>query len=156
MAIVACFDSNIVGWAIRGDATSGQEDNILKARALFKTCKEKNIKILIPAIAFGEVLCPISLEQQKDFGLVMMKEYLITPFDAQCAMEFSKLWKEKSDSQKEEVSRKMKPDYMILATAIAKKAEVLYTEDRKLQRFAGDYIRTEGLPGYTVQTSLDI
>lgn len=86
----------------------------------------------------------------------MMKEYLITPFDAQCAMEFSKLWKKKSDSQKEEVSRKMKPDYMILATAIARKAEVLYTEDRKLQRLAGDYIRTEGLPGYTVQTSLDI
>ena len=75
MPIIACFDSNIVGWAIRGDATSGQEDNILKAKALFKTCQEEKIKILIPAIAFGEVLCPISLEQQKDFGLVMMKEY---------------------------------------------------------------------------------
>ncbi len=156
MPIIASFDSNIVGWAIRGDATSGQEDNILKAKALFKTCQEKKIKILIPAIAFGEVLCPISLEQQKNFGSVMMKEYLITPFDAQCAMEFAKLWREKSDSQNQEVSRKMRPDYLILATAIAKKAEVLYTEDRKLQKFAGNYIRTEGLPGYTVQTRLDI
>lgn len=50
---LVCFDTQIIIWGVKRQATPGQEDNIDKAKYLINTCEENGIDIMVPSVVVG-------------------------------------------------------------------------------------------------------
>jgi predicted nucleic acid-binding protein len=82
---------------------------------------------------------------------------MIPPFDTQAALHFEKMWRNRKQVKDQNgISRaEMKADFMIAATAIARGAECIYSEDAGLKKFAQDYIDVRPLPRIARQMSIE-
>jgi len=138
---LVCFDTQIIIWGVKRQATPGQEDNIDKAK-----CEKDGIDIMVPSVVVAEILCAL------EPGL-----HIVPPFDTQAALHFAEMWRNKKQLKDESgISRaEMKADYMITATAIARGAKCIYSQDAGLKKFAQDYIDVRPLPSIERQMSIE-
>lgn len=158
MSDIFCFDTQIIIWGIKNEATEGQEENIDKAKSLLKKCQEENIRIIIPSIVLAEAIVPLSSARSVEFTNRISKITRIYPFDTGAAIKFSQIWKKclHLAKEKDDFNRtKMKADTMILAIALANKADCLYTEDKGLSNIAGDFIQVRKLPPCLIQQEIN-
>lgn len=154
---LVCFDTHIIIWGVRGKATSGQENNIEKAKYLISKCEEDGIKIMVPSVVVAEFLCALESRLHSDVSELMHRRFIVSPFDTQAALYFAEMWRNKKQTKDESgISRaEMKADYMITATAIARGAACIYSEDVGLKKFAQDYIDVKPLPSIERQMSIE-
>lgn len=154
---LVCFDTQIIIWGLKEEATDGQEVNIDKAKYLIDTCEKDGVDIIVPSIVVAELLCALDPSLHNDFRKQMHRRFIVPPFDTQAALHFAKIWREKYQFKDEYgISRtKMKADFMITATAIARGAKCIYSEDIKLKKFAQDYIDVRPLPIIERQMSIE-
>ena len=156
---LVCFDTQIIIWGVKKQATPGQEPNIDKAEFLIEQCEKDKIQVMLPSIVVAELLCAIDPSQYSAFNQIMQSRFMIIPFDMIAAAYFGKMWQErkKIESKKiEGISRaEMKADLMIIATALSRKAECIYSEDGPLTRFAQDFIEVRPLPVSMKQLSIE-
>ena len=154
---LVCFDTHIIIWGVRGKATSGQEDNIEKAKYLISKCEEDGIKIIVPSVVFAEVLCALEPRLHMAVSELMHRQFIVAPFDTQAALHFAEMWRNKKQPQDQSgISRaEMKADYMITAIAIARGAKCIYSKDVGLKKFAQDYIDVKPLPNVEKQMSIE-
>ncbi|MBE9062453.1 type II toxin-antitoxin system VapC family toxin [cf. Phormidesmis sp. LEGE 11477] len=156
------MDTNILIWGIKRQASSGQENMILKARHLIRTLEEDRINVIIPSLVLAELLMPIESRDYGDFLAKMNKRFMIAPFDTQAAMHYATLWKQwreqttqsSSEKQTQPTRTKMKTDFMIVATAISRKAECIYSQDTDIIKFSKGHVDVRGLPPVFHQGSL--
>jgi predicted nucleic acid-binding protein len=141
---------------VRGKATAGQEDNIEKAKYLIRECERDGIKMMVPSIVVAEVLCALEPQLHSAVSEFMHRRFIVPPFDTQAALHFAGMWsKQKQLKGKHGISRaEMKADLMITATALAKGAKWIYSEDIGLRKFAHDYIEVRPLPSIEKQLEL--
>jgi predicted nucleic acid-binding protein len=151
-----CFDTQIIIWGVRKYATVRQEINIEKAKYLIESCEKEQIKIMIPSVVVAEVLCALEPSLHNSFNQLITRKFMVMPFDTQAALYFAKLWREKKQIKDTiEISRsEMKADFMIVATALARGADCIYSEDKGLRKFAQDYIKVKPLPSFDKQISI--
>lgn len=154
---LVCFDTHIIIWGVRKKATPGQEDKIEKAKYLISKCKEDEVQIMIPSVVVAEVLCALEPRLHSAVSELMHRQFIVPPFDTQAALHFAKMWRSRKQPKGEgTVSRaEMKADYMITATAIAKGAKCIYSEDAGLKKFAQEYIDVRSLPSIERQMSIE-
>jgi predicted nucleic acid-binding protein len=144
---LVCFDTHMIIWGVQGlNAKPGrEEERIEKAKYLISTCEENDVKIMVPSIVLSEVLCALHMNHHVKVAELMHRRFIVSPFDVQSAIQFARIWSNKKKIT--EISRhEMKADYMIIATALARKAECIYSEDKGLKNFAQDYIEIKSLP----------
>jgi predicted nucleic acid-binding protein len=154
---LVCFDTHIVIWGVRGKATLGQEDNIEKAKYLISMCDKDGIKIMIPSVVVAEVLCALEPRLHSAVSELMHRRFIVPPFDTQAALHFAEMWRNKKNIKDESgISRaEMKADFMITATALARGANCIYSEDSGLKKFAQGYIDVKSLPNVENQMSIE-
>jgi predicted nucleic acid-binding protein len=144
---LVCFDTQIIIWGIKKDATPGQEDMIVKAEHLIQQCEEERIQIIVPAIVVAELLSGLKPESYSEFTAFMQRRFMVIPFDTQAALHFAVMWRNRKQSLIDAVTRtEMRTDYLIIATAKARGAKCIYSEDPHLSNFAQNYIEVKGLP----------
>lgn len=159
MAIV-CLDSNILVWGIRKDSTPGQEAKIKFAEELFSNIADEKHSIIIPAICVAEA--SIGVTDRQDAGLFIKKLQqvsIIKPFDALCALRYYDVYNQHAnkmpDWQANEGCRRINlaTDIKILATALANRADILYTDNLgDFNRIADGFdIQIQGLPTKIVE-----
>lgn len=143
---LVCFDTHMIIWGVQGlNKTPGQEEWIKKSKNLISICEETNVKIMVPSIVVAEVLCALDTRLHVKVAELMHRRFIVSPFDVQSAIQFARIWSNKKKIA--EISRQeMKADYMIIATALARQAQCIYSEDRGLKNFAQDYIEIKPLP----------
>ena len=154
---LVCFDTQIIIWGIKKQATPGQEGNIDKARHLIQTCEKDGTEIMIPSVVVAEVLCALKPRLHIEFSAIIHKRFIIPPFDTQAALKFAEIWqKRKAAKGDSKISRaEMKADFMITATAVVGGAECIYSEDAGLKKFAQDYINVRPLPSIAEQMTIE-
>lgn len=111
---------------------------------------------MVPSIVVAELLCNLDPKVHNDFNKLILRNFIVPPFDSQAALYFGKIWQQKRQGHnKVGVSRaEMKADFMITATALARGAKCIYTEDIALQKFARDFIEVRPLPSVQEQLNL--
>jgi predicted nucleic acid-binding protein len=141
---LVCFDTQIIIGGVKRQATPGQEDNIDKAKNLISICEKDGINIMVPSVVVAEILCSLELGLHSAFSELMHRRFIVPPFDTQAALHFAKIWKNKKQLKDEGgISRaEMKADFMITATALARGAKCIYSQDVGLKKFAQDYTKT--------------
>jgi predicted nucleic acid-binding protein len=161
---IVCVDNHALIWGIREHADDGQEVMISRTKAFFEDCRKNKIMIMVPSIVVGELLTAIEPKHYAMIVNLLKSSFQIEPYDAQASALFAKLWREKKesglvDSIKNELQatrQELKADCMIVATAIAKKAEVIYSHDIKLKNFANGNIAVREIPTLQYQENFDI
>jgi predicted nucleic acid-binding protein len=160
---LVCVDNHALIWGIRETASDGQEHMIQRTKQFFEWCKSKKITIMVPSIVVGELLTAIEPKHHSMVINLLNNGFQIPPYDAQASALFAKLWREKQESglfsevknELQATRQELKADCMIVATAISKKAEVLYSNDDKLKKFAGSSIDVREIPASQYQEGFE-
>lgn len=147
-----CFDTHILIWGIKEQAKEGQEDKIsLAKRFISKLSADDNV--LIPSIVLAEFLIPIPLEQHARVINLFNKKFIIAPFDALAASKFSLIWQTNKPPEpakqliKDNATRaELRANSMIVATAVARKADCIYSYDKGVKTFAKGFIEVREIP----------
>lgn len=149
---IICLDTHILIWGIKQQASPGQENMIHRAKNLLYTLEDSHSQVIVPSLVLAELLMPV---EEKDYGKLLAeisKAFMIVPFDAQAALHYASLWKHWRKKNFEQIGEnkptraKMKTDFMIVATAISRKAECIYSADTDIDKFAEGHIEVRKLP----------
>ncbi len=159
---LVCIDNHALIWGIREVFDEGQEEMVPRTKAFFEWCKSNKTMIMVPSIVVGELLTAIEPKDHLMVINLLENGFDVPPYDAKAAALFAKLWREKKNSGvlleiREELQatrQELKADCMIVATAITRNAEVIYSHDRKLKRFANGNIEVREIPKLQVQENL--
>jgi predicted nucleic acid-binding protein len=150
---IICLDTNILIWGIKKVAPPGQEDMIYRAQDLIQKLDKSSSQVIVPSLVLAELLMPVKEEDHGKFFADISKQFIIVPFDTQAALHYATLWKswrEKNSEQQLGDNRptraKMKTDFMIVATAVSRKAECIYSADSDIEKFAKGHIAVRKLP----------
>jgi predicted nucleic acid-binding protein len=152
-----CLDNHILIWGVRGVSTSGQEQQIEQARQLFEDLDQSDARVMIPSVVVAEFLAGVPKPQHGNLLDVLNRRFQIPPFDTRTAALAAELWREAAERNphlKDQVKEafpgtekaKIKADIMILATALARNADILYTHDGPLAKVAEGRIDVRQLP----------
>lgn len=154
---LVCFDTQIIIWGVKRQATPGQKDKIDKAKYLISICERDGIDIMVPSVVVAEILCALDSSLHNAFSEFMHRRFIVPPFDTQAALHFAEMWRNKKQIKDDSrISRaEMKADFMITATAMARGAKCIYSEDVGLKKFAQDYIDIRPLPSIERQMSIE-
>ena len=153
----ACLDNHILIWGIRGVAAVGQEIMVRRARALMKELEKNKVDILVPAVVVSEFLAGVPKSQHTELLRVLNRRFELPPFDVRAAAVAAEVWREiasRNPDLRAQIQEtfpgtqrsKIKADIQILATALVRKADVLYTHDGPLTNVAAGLITVRGLP----------
>lgn len=144
MAIV-CFDTHVLIWGVKNEASSSQPSMIERAIALIQQCTDRKDVVLVPAVVVGEALCNVPAVMQESLFRTLSEQFLIVPYDARAALINARIWQEQEIPRKElraqQVARQaIKVDIQIAAIAVANGCSILYTEDGPLYELAHHYL----------------
>lgn len=153
----ACLDNNILIWGIRGISTPGQERMIGRAQAFSEELDESDADVLVPAVVVAEFLAGVPKPQHTALLDVLNRRFQLPPFDVRTAAVAAELWRgaaERNPHLRDQINEafpgtqraKIKVDMMILATALVRKADILYTHDGPLRTVADGLIEVRHLP----------
>lgn len=152
-----CLDNHILIWGVRGVSTPGQEGMIARAKALFADLDESDADVIVPAVVVSEFLAGVPKAQHVELLDVLNRLFQLPPFDVRTAALAAQLWRDAAERKPHlrELVRetfpgtekaKIKADMMILATALVRKADTLYTHDGPLRTIANGLIEVLELP----------
>ncbi len=160
-----CLDNHILIWGIRAVATTGQEVMIIRAKALIKELDQADAEVLVPTVVVGEFLAGVPREQHGELVNVLNRRFQVPPYDVRAAAVAAGLWRDyasRKPTLRELIEAefpgtqkaKIKADVMILATALARRADILYTHDGPLKTIANGLIEVRELQPVEVQPPL--
>ncbi len=147
---IVCLDTQVLYWGIIGRASRGQEALIPRARDfLIALTSDSETHIVVPSIVLAELLAFVPEADQANVLLRLQQDWLIVDFDARAALVFGQMranrfvqeqFRQMRADPPETSRRALIADCMIIATAIAHDAEVLYSDDRALLKLADGWI----------------
>lgn len=153
----ACLDNHILIWGIRGVAEIGQEIMIRRAKALFDELEDQDAEILVPTVVVSEFLAGVPKSEHEELLRVLDRRFQLPPFDVRAAAVAARVWRdaaERNPHLRDQIREafpgtskvKIKADIQILATSLARNADVLYTHDGALRMMGEGLIEVRGLP----------
>lgn len=157
-------DTHILIWGIKEEAEPGQEEMIERTRQFIEQCQTNGTRILVPSVVVGELLTAVELRSHLMTLNLLQSAFIVPPYDAAASAIFARLWQKKQESGAVNKIRsefgatrqELKADCMIIATAMAQKADALYSHDSKLSSFAADEIKVLEVPRLQAQHRLDL
>ena len=161
---VVCLDSNVVIWGFVGEADRNNFDKLEKSRQLIEECSKLGVNAFIPSIVLAEVVSGCeNIDKAAKLYSGITKKFRVAPFDGFAAYHYALLWQRKKELQRnrnQNLSGRrdaLKADCMIIATAIALKAECIFTGNNEVKVFrelAQAKIQVEAPPGFSRQGEL--
>lgn len=160
-----CLDTQILIWGIKKECKAGQEHMIERTGAFLQHLQETHATILVPTVVLGELLVPLAEEgRRRRFVAAIQAGFQVIPFDGQAALHFAEIWQAKKAAgvfaqareQHGATRHEMKADSMIVATAVAHDATILYSEDEALRTFAAGFIQVQDIPEINRQLPLKV
>ena len=113
--------------------------------------------MMVPSVVVAELLCALKPTEHNAFSERMHRRFIVPPFDTKAALHYAQIWsKKRGETDIEKISKPAKKaDLMIIATAIAKGAERIYSQDKGLKNLAQGYIEVKPLPSFENQMSIE-
>lgn len=156
------FDNHVLIWGIKEEATPGQEVMIPRTKHFIDECTKNKMTMMIPSVVLAELLTAIDPKHHTMVNNLIAQSFLVPPFDSASAIIFARLWQERQasgaiDSIKLELGatrQELKADCMIVASALAHRAEAIYSHDDKLKKFANGAIPILEIPSFEEQLEL--
>jgi predicted nucleic acid-binding protein len=154
-----CFDTSLLIWGIRGEATSGQEAMIDRTKRYIAFLDAQKKQVMVPAPALFEYLIGSKNDHiRNDERSVIARRFRVPPLDIPSAQLAAQL----QDSDNVRVLRqagqvdkeRLKIDTLIIAIAIVNSAEKIVSNDGNFKTIAQDRIPVVEVPLIPQQSDL--
>jgi predicted nucleic acid-binding protein len=161
---LVCIDSQIFIWGIKKQSNPTQSHLIPYAKSFFEFLSRNNDKILLPAPILSEILAPVPVSEHSKILVLLDKRFQVAPFDNLAALKCAELInialtsQERIESAEEHKvpKNKMKYDCMIVAIAITRKANCIYSNDGDIKKHAANQISVLEMPMINIGTQTDL
>lgn len=148
MASLVCIDTQLLIWGVQRTSHVGQEGMIPATLTLFHEWHKLGQRVMVPSIAFGEFLGGCGDEERVQYQNIIMKDFIVAPFDARASFKYAQVLYPRWASLKQtelatgtvNSRTALKADFMIIATALAYGATQLYGHEKKFEQYV------DGLP----------
>lgn len=158
MGQIACIDCCILIWGIQKVAPDGRKEKVDQTLNLLDRLLLEHASVIVPSVILGEFLVRIpTIEHEENIHLIQ-KSFKIYPVDTNVAVHYARIWnKHHQDDRDPDCTRvKMKIDFLVVAIAVANKADVIYSEDPHIKKFAAGFVDVEDVPVINYQLPLGI
>lgn len=143
---LVCLDTNMLIWGLKSQASQGQEANIHKAKHLIQSLASGKAVVMVPSVVLAELLDGIPSGERQAFVARMQHLFRVVPFDDWAALEYARLFESAHNKVEGKPREAIKVDRMIVATAIAVKANAIYSEDNGVHAIGKKVIDVRHLP----------
>lgn len=147
---LVCVDNHVLIWAIKNEASSGQEEMVSRTKRFIKHLDETNCRVLVPAVVIAEFLMNLPSSAHVTITTLFQQHYLVAPFDIKAASKFSEIWQANHNSANKgqigKTRESIKIDDMIVATAVAWGADCIYSHDPGVKAFSKGFIDVKEIP----------
>ena len=156
-------DTQILIWAVKREATPGQEPMIEKALRYLEHVDKSKDRIIVPSVVVSEFLANVPDESEAALLQVLSQKFMIVPFDAPAAVLAARVWRKNSSGNPSLVKQlkdegvkqaKIKADLQIIGTALARRADRITTHDEGLVKNAKGHIDAGPMPDLPTQPEL--
>ncbi len=133
---VVAVDTEILIWGIQ--KRGANEDKYKQAEYfLTKYIKDNELLLLIPTIVVGEYLVKVTTNEEEIFN-TFLENCIVVDYDLPAARIAAKIWALRKATNLQTTSTRfcINADCKIIATAKAHGAEVLYTENKDMEKLA--------------------
>ncbi len=159
---IVCLDTHILIWGIKNESSPGQEEMIPKAKRFIKWLDDNKNRVIVPSVVVGELLMRVPLELHRDVNKLLEKHFIIAPFDSLAASHFANIWQMKESEEvinqlKEQFDLKreaIKVDCQIVAIAVARCAQCIYSYDPGVKKFGEKVIDVYEIPPIAEQLNI--
>lgn len=163
MGKLVMIDSQIFIWGIKEQSIPDQSDKILQAKTFIDWLSENGDRMLIPTPLIAEILSPVPANQQHKILSLIDRRFHVAPFDALAAMKCAELLHlslnddeiKQYRAEHRVAKNKLKFDCMLVAIAITRNVDIIYTEDDDLLKFAHGQIEVKPMHLIPTQFKLD-
>lgn len=137
-----CFDTQVLIWGVQGYATPGQEQMIERIKRYIEHLERQHEAVAIPAPALFEYLLGFEPKDLPTQSQVVERGFMVLPLDIPSVHVAAELLGNTAAMQQLKVDyqgrrQKLRVDAMIVAIAIAHKADKIVSGDQThFQRFA--------------------
>lgn len=155
---LVCLDTHILIWGLKHEAEPGQEEMIARARALLESFDKDNTQVMIPSVVLAELLINIPSEQHLGFISELERKFMIIPFDSGASLKYADLWNTKKQIRNEDSTftrEHFKTDLMIVASAISRESDCIYSGDAYIQKVSIGSIECLNIPPLSGQIGLE-
>lgn len=162
---IVCVDTQILYWSIVKKASRGAENLMPLASDFMKWLETKEHTLIIPSIIVGEMLIPIPEDEKMSVLKQFSEDWIIVEYDLKAATIYAKLRCEHIVKNRLHDIRKLHPDVtkkelvadlMIISTAIANDAEIIYSHNEDLRNMAEGYLLAKNFLDENFQTSMNL
>ncbi|MBI2869521.1 MAG: type II toxin-antitoxin system VapC family toxin [Chloroflexi bacterium] len=150
---LVCFDNNVLIWGIKEQAELGQEEMIPRAKALINDLVKSKTEVIIPSLVIAEFLMRIHPKEHTTTINLFELRFALQPFDTAAASKFAEIWQTRKSEgiikaliESGKTKTEMRVDNLIVAIAVAQKAECIYSHDDDLKAFARGFIEVRDIP----------
>jgi predicted nucleic acid-binding protein len=159
--MIVCIDTQILFWAIEGRGTDDQQ--LLRDAADFvKWIDERATHIIVPSIVVGEMLVAVDEVHVNKTINQFTQDWLVVDYDVRAAMIFARIRRSHAFEKRRLTLRDLEQatrveviaDAMIIATAVANAADIIYTYDNPLCNLAQGWIEAKNFTEETFPRSL--
>lgn len=148
------IDNMIVSWGIRGEANPDQQHLVEWTQNFLQQCAAERTRIFIPAPVVAESLLRVPLAEHATVVGTFARNFRILPFDLAAAREFARIWTQREpELRAEDLRGGVTPrkgiyrfDCQLVAIAISRKLDCIYSHDKDVFRFAGGEIEVREVP----------
>jgi hypothetical protein len=147
-----CFDNHVLIWGIKEQCIEGQEDMIARAKDFIDNLNNETL-VLIPSLVVAEFLMNVPPNLHAMVINLFSKKFVISSFDALCASKYTQIWQAHKSIADAEILAKsgktraeLKADGMIVAIAVANKAQCIYSHDKWVKTFSEGFIDVKEIP----------
>ncbi len=162
MGDLVAIDTHILMWGVQEWASDHEQHMIDKTKRFLKWLENRKTQVLVPTPIIAEFLMDVPIKFHPTINNLLETSFIVAPFDAQAASVFAKIWQEKKaqgcvDELKAlgKTRALIKFDSMFVATALARKASRIYSQDQDgVKKLAEGYIDVEEIPDIPTQDNL--
>lgn len=156
MGRIVCLDTHVLIWGISKTAKPSQEYMIGRTANFLAWLQNEQATILIPAVVLAEFLVHIPEKEHRNILALFQRDFFIPSVDALTASLFASVWqKNRNNGLPADASREvLKIDGLLVATALACKAHIIYSEDPDIEKLAKGYIDVSPIPSIPTQPEL--
>lgn len=149
---IVAVDTHCVTWGMRppkADDSDHTKEMRGRARILFQILDDEKARIVLPCIAIAELLVPVSKADRSRFLKVLNEKFICASFDVPATELAAELWEHHRSFPKDAQYQDrplLKSDLLVIASAKAHGASVLYTHDRRCRSIAAQFMDSKDLP----------
>jgi predicted nucleic acid-binding protein len=148
---IVCVDTNILCWAVLEIIPSQNEHLVPLAKKFMQWLIHEKHEIILPTVIIGELLLPLPEDRHPAVLASLTNQFMIAEYNLRAAQLFAQIrrsaetvnkFRNRSTLDPQLTRRELIADAMIVATAMAHRANILYTHDKGLLNIAEGFIPT--------------